>query len=268
MIKKKHLQELEKNGYFVYPNFLTKNQNSKLWRILESLPKKDLHFSYSRTGEKVKKDVSILAPNIMTYSKDFISIATNSKILEVADDYFFRASFNEEKNPYQVHIMHARKVEDECGEQQLHIDSRLRGADPAYMLHVFIYLDDCVKPHSGGIRLVPKSHKLKRYAIPSIDEKKAKEIFAKKGTAIFMNSSLFHAGSEKRTPGTRWVISLVYSRWWVRQPFAIPYFKKWPKKLSEKEKILFGFYNYGDASTKRGISARGKLPKLIPIAND
>ena len=59
------------------------------------------------------------------------------------------------------------------GEQQLHIDSRLRGADPAYMLHVFIYLDDCIKPHSGGIRLVPKSHKLKRYAIPSIDEKKS-----------------------------------------------------------------------------------------------
>lgn len=255
------VKNLQSQGYHVERNFLNDQLCDDFRLILESLDGKNV--TNNNTGDFHGDNTSLVA-NILPFSNGFIELAQDDRFLEVADGFFESGRYPGEKNHFQCHLMHARRVDQGASAQQLHIDSRLCGVNPPLVMHLFIYLDDCLLFDSGATNVVPGSHRLMRYP-ESGDIKHAVPIFVEKGSVLFLDSSLFHGSSAKRTPGSRWIITLAYSRWWMRQPFAIPYFTGWPRKLGENEKELFGFYNYADKNlSERGIRARGKTPTLVP----
>ncbi len=252
---------LDRQGFHLYPDLLPDETCDHLRALLERLSQEDYVHNEENDFHGKK---TLLAPNILTHSSEFIDLAQEPRILEVASRYFEPGAFPGEKDHFQLHLMHARRVSEHASAQELHIDSRLCGVSPPLVLHVFIYLDDCLEDGSGATQVVPVSHRIQRYATVE-DEANAIPVIVRKGTAVFINSSLFHGSSAKTTPGSRWIITLAYSRWWMRQPFAIPYFTGWPRALNEKEKALFGFYNYADKNrTLRGIKSRGPTPLLVP----
>jgi len=258
---KDFLEKIKQQGYFVCDKFIDEQKCDKLRDILGSLDGERI--SHNKTGD-FHGSHTALAPNILPLSNEFIDLAQDVRFLEAANDFFENGRFPGEKSHVQLHLMHARRVDQGAAPQQLHIDSRLCGVSPPILMHVFVYLDDCLVNDSGATNVVPGSHRLNRYP-SSADLEKAVPIFVRKGSVMFLDSSLFHGSSHKSTPGSRWIITLAYSRWWMKQEYAIPYFTGWSRKLSEKEKELFGFYNYADKNySKRGIKARGQLPVLIP----
>lgn len=255
------MESIQRQGYFVCDGFINDQDCEKLRNTLESLDKKKI--THNDVDEFHGAHTALTA-NILPLSNEFIELAQDARFLQAASDFFENGRYPGEENHFQLHLMHARRVDQWAPAQHLHIDSRLCGVSPPLVMHAFIYLDDCLANESGATNVVPGSHRLNRYP-DSTDLERAVPIYARKGSVMFLDSSLFHGSSTKSTPGSRWIITLAYSRWWMKQPFAIPYFTGWSTKLSEKEKKLFGFYNYADKNfSKRGIKARGQTPVLIP----
>ena len=126
-------------------------------------------------------------------------------------------------------------------------------------MHFFIYLSD-VNQDSGPTRLVPFSHKKNVYPKKK-DRQKAIKITGKKGTVIVTNSSTWHGSSIKKNYEQRSILTLVYTRWFIRQQFALPFSvpKKFIKKFTNNEKILLGFYNYPPIDERHRKTSRGKI---------
>ena len=204
---------------------------------------------------------SFLVPNLINKSEYCIEIATDHNVLTIADNFFMPGAYHEEKNIYQLDLMHGRVIEGQAPQQELHIDSRCCGITPPSHLHFFLYLDDCMSIGDGATRFVPGSHRFSRYSLDN-DNTKAIEIHGMKGSLIVLNSAIYHGSSRKSTKGSRKVLTFAYSRWFIRQPFSIPYFKNWPRRLTDQEKNLFGFQNYAAIDDFSRISARGDLPDL------
>ena len=257
------MNQVQKNlavkGFHVLPEFLSPSEADNYRYLLMSL--NEGCAINNEEGDFHGSSTSLI-PNIVTLDESFLNLAQDSRILEVASKFFENGAFPGELDPFQLHLMHARRVGLEAPAQDLHIDSRLCGASPPIVFHAFLYLDDCLREGSGATRVVSGSHKIQRYSNIN-DYDNSVPLYVRKGTIVFIDSSLYHGSGPKYTDGDRWIITIAYSRWWMRQPFAIPYFTGWPRELTEKEKRLLGFYNYADNNrSSRGLRARGPLPVL------
>jgi ectoine hydroxylase-related dioxygenase (phytanoyl-CoA dioxygenase family) len=147
--------------------------------------------------------------------------------------------------------------------QNLHIDSRICGVYPPTHLHFFLYLKD-VKIDDGPTQIVPYSHKICRYP-KNNDKKKTIKILGEAGTLIVINSSIWHGSSQKKSKVPRAIITLSFSRWHIRQPYAVPYGLpvKFKKFLNNKQKKILGYENYPESTEQKRSRMRGKLPNLV-----
>ena len=251
--------DLDKKGFSIITNFRSGVECDSYRQLLENLNGNDVvnHENSSFHGSSVT-----MAMNILPHSSDFIDIACDPLLLQVAEGYFADGAHQNDADLFQLHIMHGRAVAIGAPDQGLHIDSRLCGVNPPIVLHAFLYLDDCLEEGAGATRVVPGSHKIRRYPTDA-DNDDAQPVLIKKGSILLLNSNLWHGSSRKQFGDRRWVITLAYSRWWVRQEYAIPYFQGWPRKLTKHEQNILGFNNYAETNRKRA-TARGALPHLNP----
>lgn len=253
----KALESLEVKGYYVFQNKLDDQICERMINIINhNKRKKDLKSNFHQSGSNMIYNL---------YNKDeiFLNLIFEKNFLAICEKYFKVGSHRNDTYNYQFELMHSRILKDKSKAQKLHIDSRLCGVYPPTSIHFFIYLND-VQKGSGPTQLVPSSHKKKRYPT-YLDQKKAIKIFGKKGTIIALNSSLWHGSSIKTSIGERIILTLAYSRWFIRQQFAIPYSidEKIEKKLSKKQKMILGYSNYAAVSEHERLRSRGKLPNYI-----
>lgn len=248
--------DLNDYGFSCIPEVITSNYVENLSTVVSN---QELWY---KTPNSFHGQNSFLVPNLINKSEYCIDVATDDNVITIANNFFIPGAYHEEKSVYQLHLMHGRVIDGQAPQQELHIDSRCCGINPPSHLHFFLYLDDCTSIGDGATRFVPGSHKFARYSLDK-DNTKAIEIYGKKGSLIVLNSAVYHGSSRKSTNGSRKVLTFAFSRWFIRQPFSIPYFKNWPRKLTEKEKVLFGFQNYGALDDFSRVSARGNLPDLI-----
>jgi len=156
--------------------------------------------------------------------------------------------------------MNARILKGKNQAQNLHIDSRICGVNPPTSIHFFIYLNDTYDGN-GPTRFVKGSHLIRRYPEKK-DNKKSESIYCKKGDIIVLNSSVWHGSDKKNSFEERTIMTLVYTRWFLRQPFAIPFsLKSVNYKFTKKEKYLLGFFNYPAINENYREGRRGALPK-------
>ena len=252
---KKVLNNLEKQGYSVINNFFPKKKVEKLNNLLSFKKKIKNNPSFHSGAEMIY--------NLQNIDYEFVNFIFNFSINKICKEYFKVGSHHLDEDIYQFDSMHSRILPGKSKSQNLHIDSRICGVSPPTHLHFFLYLSD-VQEKDGPTQLVPFSHKIKRFPKVS-DKKKAKKILGKAGTLIVLNSSLWHGSSSKRTNVARKIITLSYSRWHLRQTFAVPYSlpKKIFKKLNKSQLRILGFENYPPKDEKNRVKMRGKLENLI-----
>ena len=255
---KKIYKELSLNGYYSIDNFLTPkvcdNYNELITKILNYSK-----LSENKTGFHNKG--SYMAYNIQNKNEIFFDLIFNKKILKICELFFSYGSHQNDENNFQFDNIAARRLIGKCNDQNLHIDSRLCGVDPPTSIHFFIYLTN-VNEKSGATRVVPKSHKIKRFPIKK-DNKKAIKIYGDKGKMLICNSSIWHGSSKKVNFDDRTIITLSYNRWFFRQKFAVPYSlnQKIKKKMTKEQKFVYGLFNYPPKSENSRLRMRGELPK-------
>lgn len=250
-------KDLEKKGYSILESKVNKKICDKYNNIIESnldKMKKEKKFH----GKEAKILYNLTNKNFL-----FFKLVFNKTINRICQKYFKNGAYVKDKNIYQFDHMHSRILDYPCKSQPLHIDSRISGVYPPTSLHFFIYLSD-VKKDSGPTQIVPSSHKKNCYPIKK-DEINAKKIIGNKGTVIVLNSSTWHGSSLKKNFERRAILTLVYTRWFLRQQFALPFSlpKNFIKKLSNKEKMMLGFYNYPPIEEKDRVTGRGKIQNYI-----
>ena len=201
---------------------------------------------------------SLSVPNVIESLPSLYYLATEPRLNNFLLNIFARNSY-ENEFPYQLSRFQYRSLTRPCDAQVLHQDARLPGVQPLLSLHCFIYLTD-VKIEDGATQLVPKSHLINRY--PGEDDRdQSISVEAAKGDMLIINSSLWHGSGKKHSFSERPIIALAYNRWWIRQQFQFPYILRSAQiSLTEKQKQIFGFYNYPPISASQRISARGDLP--------
>jgi ectoine hydroxylase-related dioxygenase (phytanoyl-CoA dioxygenase family) len=250
-------RELREKGYSILNSRINEKLCDQYFDVIYSnlkVTKKEIKFH----GKETK-----ILYNLMNKSFVFFKLIFDKKINEICKNYFKVGAHSKDQNVYQFDNLCSRILEQPCKSQPLHIDSRIAGVYPPTSLHFFIYLSD-VKDESGPTQIVPSSHKLNRFPKKK-DEIKAKKIIGKKGTVIVVNSSTWHGSSIKKNHERRAILTLVYTRWFIRQQFAVPFSlpKTYIKKLSNKMKMILGFYNYSPVDEKDRITSRGKIKNYI-----
>lgn len=251
---------LEKKGYHVEKNFLSKKISENLHEKINKVIKKTSNVE-KKSG--MHNRGSFMAYNLQNKDIEFLKLIFNKKILKIAENFFKNGSYKDDKFNFQFDNISGRKLVGTCDNQPLHIDSRICGVYPPTSMQFLLYLND-TKITSGATQVVPKSHKLKRYPTKN-DLKKAIKILGKKGTLIIINSAIWHGSSKKEDIDNRTAIILCFNRWFLRQKFSSPYSlpKKFYSKLSKSEKMIFGFNNYPTKDEKNGrLRMRGALPKF------
>jgi ectoine hydroxylase-related dioxygenase (phytanoyl-CoA dioxygenase family) len=249
-------KELENNGYSVLNSALDKKLCDRYLKIVNSNLKKKNKLYGKKTFHG--KQTRVLY-NLTNKNFKFFELVLDKTINKVCEKYFKNGAYSKDENIYQFDHLHSRILDFPCKSQPLHIDSRISGVYPPTSLHFFIYLSD-VNEESGPTQIVPSTHRTNRFPTKK-DEIKAKKIIGKKGTVIIINSSTWHGSSEKKNFQRRAILTLVYTRWFLRQQFALPFAlpKKFVDKLSIKNKKILGFYNYPPVDENQRVFSRGEI---------
>lgn len=246
---KKCYDKLFRYGYVVLNSKIKQKKCEEYNKIIDKL-----------SSKKNSKNVELsMCTNLLSKNFIFSEVVFNEDLLKLTQK-FFNLSFHKDlENSFQLNAIHSRTIGIPSKAQNLHVDSKIPGIFPPIYASIIIYLDD-VDESMGPTRVLPGSHKLVNF-LERDYKKKTKKILGKKGTVIFINSSLWHGASEKTSLKPRRIILLTYNRWFVRQNFANPFnlSKKVISKLNKKQKQILGFYNYPPISTKNDNSLNGKL---------
>ena len=115
------------------------------------------------------------------------------KIISLLDSILKEGSYNNSE-PYYMNNNSARCPLKGNPGQQLHSDSRLPGVNYCLVANVIWMLDDFTNTN-GATRVVPKSHKIKKFAVDGEKHKDEILITGKKGSVLVFNANLWHGGS-------------------------------------------------------------------------
>jgi ectoine hydroxylase-related dioxygenase (phytanoyl-CoA dioxygenase family) len=112
-----------------------------------------------------------------------------------------------------------------------------------YAFNVFFAISDFTRL-SGGTLLVPGTHDIAQKPSDQYIRENAVQIEAPAGSAIILNSNLWHASGENRDHKVRWGANVTYVRSFMRQQFDFPQAvaANVVEKLSERSRQLLGFY--------------------------
>lgn len=255
---KKVQDNLEKNGYFVLRNFLSK---TKCKKFLDKILIRNINKINKKDPGNFHQGASLVY-NLQNKDKEFLDLIFDKRINKINENFFRPGAHKNDKDIYQFDLLHSRILMGKSKAQNLHIDSRVCGIFPPTHIQFFIYLD-CVNLNDGPTQFVPKSHKKFRYPQKN-DNKKTVKVTGEEGTLIICNSSIWHGSSPKTTSGTRAILTMSYCRWHLRQQYAVPYSipYKFEKKLNIKQKKLLGYFNYPPKNENFRIRMRGPLTNL------
>lgn len=246
---KKYLNSFHKNGYVLIPNLITKKFCEKLKKLLEKDYKK-YSKKYASHGTKKKslpgqdwedKSSEKVVFNMHNKNMIWFKLFENKIILKMLDVILKTGSYKNSE-PYYLANISARSPNKGNKGQQLHSDSHLAGVNFPLSINVLWLLDD-FNDRNGATRIVPGSHKWKKYAINGKVYKSEKKIYGKAGTAFIFDTNLWHGSSAKYSIETRWAVALGYFRWFKKPSFD--FMQNTPRKIynkmTSKQKSLLGF---------------------------
>ena len=261
---KKYLSLLEKNGFVLIPNLISKKKCDFFKKMLEKTYEKYSSKYSKNKNSNILSDKSMekVVFNLHNKSLKWFELFENKTVLNILDIVLKKGSY-QNNEPYYLNNISARCPLKGNQGQHIHLDSNLPGVNYNIVSNVIWYFDD-VNKKNGTTIVIPKSHKIKKYADNSKKIKNKTYINATKGSVLIFNGNLWHGGSEKRNNNSRWALVLGYARWFIKPSFD--YMFNTPKnifnKMTRKQKKLLGFEHVPPKDEFTRLSRKSLKPEI------
>ena len=239
---KKHVTEINKNGFSIIKNIFTKKECEEYIKKCENLLQLFLKRNQVNSLSNEAQDME----NPFQYDSFFFKQVYFKKI-----DKLLKTLLDENYVLINSNLINRRKFYHpkirmtSSRAAEWHTDSRYLGGrrvDKGLSYIAYIALEDFSK-ENGGTCYIPKSH-----LITKIPKRKAnykhKVLSLKRGNMIIFDSGLWHKGGVS-TSKSRWSIFNYYGPWWMKPYFLYDQMlgKKKLKNLNTDLKKMLHYYS-------------------------
>jgi len=190
---------LQKNGYLVLDNFVSKNMleelKSSTYKIASEAISKNEAYLY---GEGLKAQRIY---NLIGKSKLYRDFLLNDKIKQVLDNEFSRNTLH---SKYYLSSFQANILYPGAKAQVLHTDLAIPEPLPPWLirLNVNLLLDDFTE-NNGATILIPGSHKYLHKPEPDLISNKMIKVLAPAGSLVIWTGHLWHKSGENSSSNSR-----------------------------------------------------------------
>jgi ectoine hydroxylase-related dioxygenase (phytanoyl-CoA dioxygenase family) len=247
MDTKKHIQEMETEGFTVLENLLTEEECTHYKRNLEeTYGRFASHYANASSAAAAEslanKSGEKVVYNLHNKHEDWFSLFAHPSVTPILDSVLKAGSYKDSE-PYYLYNISARSPLKGGGAQQLHCDSNLPGVNYCLIANVVFALDPFTL-ENGATRVVKGSHKWCSYPPDGESHPEEIRLTAPQGSAVIFNANLWHGGAANNTDSTRWAVLLGYARWFIKPSFD--FMKCTPsdlfQEMTEQQKEMLGFY--------------------------
>ncbi len=186
------MNELDRNGFVLMPDVLTRETVRQLQRAFEGS---------DETSGTQHVDVGEATPHRDTW----LGLAEHPVIVECATAYF--------DGDFIVQPPQGRNPLPGYGLQGLHADWQPRTKSSGRMVLTTIWMLDPFTAANGATRVVPGSHLYtgavpKDYAAPQANHPAQRQVVGPAGSVLLFNGHLWHAGMQNRSEGPRRAVQM------------------------------------------------------------
>lgn len=237
--------QIQEKGYIVLPNLITDEACDHYKAILEKNYKTYANNYAANTSAAAhgldNKSLEKIVYNLHNKDLSFFELFEHKEVIKILDYMLLEGSYGDSE-PYYLYNNCARCPLEGNPGQQLHSDSRLPGVNYCIVANVLWALDDFTN-ENGSTRIVPGSHKIKKFAEDGKVYDEEIRVNIKKGSVIIFDANLWHGGGSNIDGSSRWALTLGYARWFIKPAFD--YMQNTPaeiyKQLSPERRNLMGF---------------------------
>ncbi len=251
---KKYIKNIEKFGYALVPNILSKKKVQTLTTLVNNCYTLDKKRKNPTFNLHKNKDKTVY--NLQNKDYEFIKIFSHKKIIKIAkhflnDPYY---QFLDQKHPN--YILKYYNARSSVNKLDLHIDTYIPfKGERTYMMQFIFLLNDSTKKNGCSV-VVPKSHKSGNFC--NRNSKRIKNLTGKSGDLIIWDSRLWHGALENVSGQDRWALVATFTSWFIKQSMDIT--KSLPnkiyKKCTLKEKLLLGYCSIPPKNEFEGVNTK------------
>lgn len=243
--QKKHIFEIENNGYSVIRSYIHEDAAKELELIAKNLFKELKNNSTNHQApigfqNIIKHD--LIVNNAPCLSKEFLEISTLGDHLKILNHFLNDPYYGLIPKDHSNFILAQSNLRAGKVSLPFHVDVRMvTEGNKSWSYQGFLGLNS-VKKENGCLRVIPKSHFLNNIPDSKKNYESSVSLEIERGDLVIFSSQLHHATHEVRDNQYSWSLLLTYRSWWCKQQFDFCKMidPKIFKHLQPNQKLLLG----------------------------
>ncbi|SVC14982.1 uncharacterized protein METZ01_LOCUS267836 [marine metagenome] len=210
------MEEVSRNGYTVLEDCVSLDRLKCLGEQVDALYQLQVReIGGEETLVKIGDELSV--KHLIVYDEIFLSLAVHKEVLDLVEqflgEYFILNLQNGVINKSEVY--HSAR--------DFHRDLFFQHYSSSRPLAIsaLVCVDDFT-PETGATFVLPGSHKFDAFPSPEFAKMYEKQIVAKAGSIIILDSMVYHRAGENTSGKTRRAISQIYTTPMIKQQISLP----------------------------------------------
>lgn len=212
----KYVEEIRIYGYTIVEDLLQNSELDMVRRQIEQVYQVQIKEIDGEENLNMINDANVVRC-LLAYDDYFLRLATNSQILSVVEkllgDYFILLMQNG--------IVNVPNIENYQVSWHRDLNYQHFVSTRPLAISVLFCIDD-FSEETGGTHVLPASHKEELFPSGDFVRRYEKPIAAKAGSALVMDSMLFHRAGYNKSKFVRRAINHVYALPFIKQQISLP----------------------------------------------
>ncbi len=211
-----HVEEVSRNGYTVLENCVNMEQLGFFSDQIDAL----YQLQVREVGDEeklVKIGDELSVKHLVIYDEIFLSLAVHKEILDLVGEFLGEYFILNLQNG----VINKSDVYHSARDFHRDLFFQHYSSSRPLAISALVCIDEFTS-ESGATFLLPGSHKFDAFPSPEFAKKHEKQIVAKAGSVIIMDSMVYHRAGENTSGKTRRAISQIYTTPMIKQQISLP----------------------------------------------